>query len=714
MSPSRVPSFLLCLWLALAGEGFAHTLAAGLTWAWSNPAPHGNDILDMAWNGYLSIQVCDRGRIYTGTDFFGWTSQNSGTTNDLEAVAFFGKRIIIVGANGTVGYSDDGVGFTTTSVNTTNWLVGVAASSNLVVAVGDNAVIYNSKDGAAWHYQGQAPNNNGAWLLSVAWGSGTFVAAGENGYLATSHDGTNWTTQSLKNLPAAVRTNDLTRVAYLPTGNGATTFPYTGFWAVSASGHALFSVDGGTAWGLFSGASGTNSFWAVAANHTSGLLAGDSDVRLGLDATTWQQQVGQLSGNAPDWTYYAAVWDGTNGAYRLAGSDGMIVESVSTNSSYAWQEQYPSRRNFLWQVTEIGGLYVAVGDHATIQTSGNGGAWATEALPITNSISQDATVFLCVGGDTNLLLAAGTGGSLALSPNTLQTTLFTNLNGSVSTNQASSLGVLWYSMPAPTTRDLAGACAFNHGFNLAGGNATLLRSANGTNWTSLTAPVTNDLAGLGASSNLLVAVGDKGVILTSPDGTHWRRESSPTTNGLIRVRYLGTNFLAVGENGALLTSPNGVNWSAIASGTTEALNDVMLVNNTFFLVGNNGAALWSTNLVTWNDASIITSHSLFGAATQNGQLVVVGSQGTILRCQIVPNLTTPLIFYIYAQNDGQNIFFVSGYPDQRFTLDSSTNLVEWTTGPLLQITDGSGSITFITSQGANPPTQCFYRATLVP
>ena len=82
-----------------------------LIWRWSNPTPHGNNIVDMAWNGYLSVQVAELGQIYTGTDFLGWAPQNSGTTNDLQAVRFFGKRIVFVGANGTVGYSDNGVNF---------------------------------------------------------------------------------------------------------------------------------------------------------------------------------------------------------------------------------------------------------------------------------------------------------------------------------------------------------------------------------------------------------------------------------------------------------------------------------------------------------------------------------------------------------------------------------------------------------------------------
>jgi hypothetical protein len=211
---------------------------------------------------------------------------------------------------------------------------------------------------------------------------------------------------------------------------------------------------------------------------------------------------------------------------------------------------------------------------------------------------------------------------------------------------------------------------------------------------------------------LIVAVGDGGLILTSPDGNTWTSRSSGTTNGLLRVRYLNGYFLAVGENGTILKSTTGTSWSANSSGTTEWLNDAVMVSNTCYIVGNNGTVLTSTNFADWTSAGCITYQSLYSAATQSGQLVAVGLEGTILRSQLVPNLTTPLFFYYYAQSSNQNIFAVSGYPDQCFTLDSSPDLTTWTTGPLLDLIYGSGTLTFITSLPANPPPQQFYRATL--
>ncbi|HLH54403.1 MAG TPA: hypothetical protein VKY92_12385, partial [Verrucomicrobiae bacterium] len=509
--------------------------ASPLTWRWSNPLPHGNNIVDMTWDGTTSVQVTDLGQIYTGLGFYGWLPQNSGTTNTLQAVRFFGNRIVFVGASGTAGYSDDGVHFTVSSLNTSDWLVDLAVSSNLVVAVGDNAVIFSSHDGAKWSFQTVAPNAGQNWLLSVAWGAGTFVTTGEGGYIATSPDGTNWTSRT------SGVTSDLTRVEWIDTARAPGVFPFSGFWAVTSAGKALYSTNLGVNWQSFNLGTSSNVLYAISANSETGLLAGDSEVRLGTNASTWFNETafGPTLAPAPVWTYFTALWDGTNSAYRLVGDDGMMVQGAETNQAYFWSEQYPSPRDWLWQVTVANDLYVAVGDNARIMTSQNGVDWTIEAITFTNSLSGSATntVLLCTAGDTNMLLAAGNHGSLLTSPSSLSPVVLTNTDGTTFTNYVNSQGLAWFAQPAPTTNDLAAACAFASGYLLAGGNGTMLLSTDGTNWSKQTVSVTNYLSGVASSSNLVVATGDQGVILTSPNGRAWTRRTTGTTNWLFRARY---------------------------------------------------------------------------------------------------------------------------------------------------------------------------------
>jgi hypothetical protein len=697
--------------------------AQKLAWSWSNPQPHGNDIVGMAWNGTLGVQVCELGRVYTSPDLINWFPQNSNLTNDLQAVTFFGNRIIITGADGAIAYSDDGVNFTNCSVNSGgNWLVSVTASSNLAVTVGDNGALYTSADGATWHLQSPPPNLAPSWLTSVAYGNGVFVTVGDTGgvaggsYIANSSDGIHWTDQT-PSYSFMHGLGNLEYVTWVNTSGSRTNFPYTGFWAVDDAGNAIYSTNNGVSWNQFKMFNSTNVLYAIAADNVTGLLAGDSEARLGSylaasNRVVWPEQIGSGLATVPAWTYFAAVTE-TNGVYELAGYDGMLVQSYVTNGNYSWNTPYYSARDWLWQVTLANGLYVAVGDNVRIMTSNDGADWTIEEIPLTNSVSLAETVFLCVGGSTNLLVAAGTQGSLAVSPNNLVPVVETNYDGSLVTNNASSLGVSWYSMPAPagTTNDLAGVCTFSNKFYLVGGDGTILNSLDGTNWTKLTSGTTNYLSGIATHTNgLLVLTGNEGTILTSSDGINWTKRTSGTTNWLYRLRCVNGRLLAVGENGSVLTSTNGTNWANISCGLTNWLKDGIMVSNTCYVVGNQGVVLTSTNFVNWTNIGTITTKSLEGAAMQNGQLVVVGFEGTILRSQIIP-ATTPVNFISFAQSGGYNLFSVSGVVDQQFALDSSTNLLNWTTGPLLDLYYGDGTLIFYNVVSTNSPSQ-FYRCTL--
>jgi hypothetical protein len=594
----------------------------------------------------------------------------------------------------------------------------------MVVAVGDNGALYTSTDGATWHLQSPPPDLSPSWLTSVAYGNGVFVTTGDTGglpggsYIANSGDGIQWTNQTP---PYAIMSGlgNLEDVAWVNSSGSSTNYPYTGFWTVDDAGHALFSTNNGVSWNQFTLQNSTNVLYTIAADNVTGLLAGDSEVRLGSvisDLLAWSEQVSYTNFSlVPPWTYFAAVSE-TNGVYELAGYDGMLVQSYVTNGNYNWDTPYYSARDWLWQVTLANGLYVAVGDNVRIMTSGDGADWTVEEIPLTNSVSLAETVFLCVGGTTNLLVAAGTQGSLAVSPNILVPVVETNNDGSLFTNNASSLGDVWYSLPVPagTTNDLAGVCTFSNKFYLVGGNGTLLNSPDGTNWSKLTSGTTNYLSGIATYTNgLLVLTGDKGTILTSPDGANWTSRASGTMNWLYRLRCVNGRLLAMGENGTLLTSTNGTNWTSTHSGVTNWLNDAITISNTCYVVGNQGVVLTSTNFVNWTNIGTITAKSLEGAATQDGQLVVVGFEGTILRSQIIP-VTTPVNFISYAQSGGYNLFSVAGVVDQQFTLDSSTNLVNWVTGPLVDLIYGDGTLVFYQSLPANLPPAESYRCTLVP
>jgi hypothetical protein len=675
-----------------------------LRWRWSNPRPHGNNIVDMAYSPVvgLGVQVTERGQLYTSDDLSNWLPRESGVTNALRAVTFFGARIVITGEAGVVLYADSPANFRPGTLDgpTGDWLEAVAASPQTVVAVGDNGAVYTSSNGASWRRQ-----NSGTltWLRGVAFGNNTFVAVGENGFIATSPDGTDW------NDRISGTVLDLNRVAF--TGNF--------FTAVGESGLTLISTPSGSTWSPET-TGATNDLIHAASGDGARLVIGEHEVRL-QNSVGWSNQLAQPDG-PPAWTYYANL--GLEDFFLIAGHSGMIVEGYSTNSSsYFWLPTSDSIRQWLFDVTWATNLYVAVGDRATVMTSGDGIDWSLESVPdsVTNSI------FLGVGGTTNLLLAAGNQGSLIYSPYAVTNITVTNIVGTnvvVTNKTVSTFGVLWYAIqPRPTINDLQGVSAFRNLYLVTGDNGTVLTSSNGTNWTPCITPTTALLSSVAASADIVVATGDDGAILRSEDGLIWTQQSSPTTNNwLYRVRYLAGQFITVGQNGTILTSANGTNWTARVSGTAQWLTDVTWIDGVFFVVGTQGTVLTSTDAVDWTRRGTITLKSFYAAATDTNRLITVGVEGLILRSQIVPDLT-PVNILNYAQYADtnaatvNNLFLFGGKADQRFTLDSrlAFNANSWVTGPQLEFYDSSGTFFYLeTLPRSNAPPQQFYRATLTP
>jgi hypothetical protein len=646
----------------------------------------------------LAVQVAEKGQIFTSVDLKAWVPRDSGTSNDLRAVAFMGPRVIVTGEAGRVLYSDGGEVFLPGTLDspTSDWLEAVVASPQLAVAVGDNGAVYASTNGIYWKRYGSGTM---AWLRGVTHGNGGFVAVGEGGKIISSMFGTNnWTS---RNSGLSVPFN---RVAY-SAGR------YT---AVADSGNCRYSTNGGIAWHAeVTGAA--NALFHSGNNNQARLAVGDYEVRMQENGGPWTDEFSKSNAPSP-WTYYCEL--PRTDYFLAAGRTGLMEEAFKTNGlPFYWLPLEGSPRSWLWDVTNPTNLYVAVGDRATVMTSANGGEWKLEVVPpaVTNS------VFLGVGGSTNLLVAVGNQGSLIISPN-VYTNIPVTLGGSTVLTNGSAFGVLWYAMPVPTTNDLQGVFVSSNLTVVTGGGGTILTSPDGTNWTSRPSPTALALTSVCQWPNGWVATGDDGAIVVSAKGMDWTLVPATTTNWLYRVRYLGGLLLAVGQNGTVMTSTNGTSWLKRTSGTTRWLNDVAWINGSWYVIGNSGTVLVSSNLTSWTDLGTITRKNLYGASTDGFQLVLVGLEGSILRAQVRPDLTPIRVLSydrLYSTNlvGWQNIYLFGGQPDQRFTLDYRADLesAKWVTGPLLDFFDGSGTLFYLESfASTNPPPREYYRATLVP
>ena len=665
--------------------------------------------MDMAYsfNQFLAVQVGERGQIYTSDDLDLWLPRASGATNYLRGVTFFGSRVVVVGENGCVLYADSVDAFTNGVLldgPTTNWLEAVAASDTLIVAVGDNGAVYTSANGIYWRKQ-SSPTN--AWLYGVAYGNGVFAIGGEGGYIATSYNGSAWTKRTSGTIA------QINRMTYSPME--------WRFTAVADNGVTVFSTNNGVTWYPdLSGA--TNDLYNTAPStgpgNRSRVQVGEHEVQL-WNNFSWTNQLAATSG-PPDWTYYANI--GRQDFYLITGQSGMMAEGYRTNfNSYYWMPSAQSVRNWLWDVTCQDHLYAAVGDFATVMTSGNGVNWQLELVPpsVTNAI------FFGVGGSSNLLVAAGSAGSLIISPNVVSSVLVTNFIGTdlvVTSTTNSSFGVIWLPVPRLTTNDLQGVGYYDGVYVVTGDKGVVLASNNGTNWTQRLAPTNCLFTSVAGWPGGWVAVGDDGALITSPNGLDWTLHAPFTTNWLYRVRYLNGNLIIAGQNGALYTSPDAWTWTARNSGTTKWLTDAAFIDDTYFVSGYFGTVLTSTNLTNWFNVGAITKKSLYGLASDSRQLIAAGVEGAILRCQVLPDLTPVRILqfsklvstnYLSTNSVAQNVYLFGGRPDQRFTLDHVQDMPAgpWITGPLLEILDTSGTLYYL-EYITNAPVQEFYRATI--
>lgn len=697
--PGRWAWILLLISLSCQAMG---AVEYPLRWRWSNPFPHGGNVVDMAYNPalFLAVQVAELGQIYTSDDLDVWIPRESNTTKNLRAVTFFGARIVITGEAGTVLHADNPNSFqpgTLMEGPTSDWLESVAAGNGLV-AVGDNGAVYTSGNGVQWRRQFSGVTN---WLRGVAFGGGVFVAVGEQGTIITSPTGTSWTKRN------SGSSQHLNRVSF--AGNR--------FTAVGEVGTVLMSSNLGANW--YPDAPGASNALQYAASDVAAgqerLVTGDHEVRINYSGG-WSNELARSNGPA-SWSYYTAL--ARPNYFLIAGQTALQSEGFQAEGSpFSWLDPFPSIRNWLWDVVFATNLYVTVGDFGTVMTSPNGVDWTLELVPpsVTN------VVLLGVGGSTNLLVAAGSEGRIIVSRNNQTNLVITNASGTVVTQVVSSLGVVWEAVLSPTTNALQGVAAWGTNLYLVtGGRGTVLISPNGSSWFPRSAPTTNLLTGAASWPGGFVATGDDGIIITSSNGITWTKRTSNTSNWLYRVRYLNGVFITVGQNGIILTSTNGGAWTKRTSGTTEWLNDVTFIDGTWFIVGTHGTVLVSSNLTAWTSIGTITRKSLYGVATDSRQLVSVGLEGAILRSQVVPD-RTPLSILSYARvmptnQPLQNVFLFGGKPDQRFTLDYRSHFgrTNWITGASLEIVDGSGTLYYVeTLFGTNRPAAEFYRATLPP
>lgn len=144
---------------------------------------------------YYYVGVGNGGLISSSENIFSWTSQTSGTSNNLNGVTYGNGTWVAVGDGGEIRTSTDLENWSSTAGISGN-LNDVAFGNNIFVAVGDNGKILRhtnpsaaSSGSIAWTNVNTGMGNH---LKGIIYGKNLFVFVAES-IIYYSSDGTTWT-----------------------------------------------------------------------------------------------------------------------------------------------------------------------------------------------------------------------------------------------------------------------------------------------------------------------------------------------------------------------------------------------------------------------------------------------------------------------------------------------------------------------------------------
>ncbi len=379
----------------------------------------------------------------------------------------------------------------------------------------------------------------------------------------------------------------------------------------------------------------------------------------------------------------------------------------------SWSPRNPGANFPLFSVAYAQNQFVAAGfDGGTIMTSPDSVTWSTNVsgFPSERFLTDVAFgngLWIAVGGQ--------------FLPPTSDIVGFNDNPGVAS----STNGVTW-AVSSAGADFLPAAIAYGDGRFVAVGNVIdasqqgthsgAAVSTNAVTWTlGNPAITTSALNGLAFGNGIFVAVGDAGSIFSSPDGLVWTRRDSGTTAYLSGVAHGDGQFVAVACAGSptVLTSPDGFAWHP--QNISTSFLGIAYGSAQYVAVGLRGSICSSSNGISWTPHNSGTNADLYGIAFGGGRFVAVGGRlsfaatyGTILQSgkfePIQP--TRPWLSDWSHLADVSFQFTIHGETNHSYTLQMSTNLVDWASvGTLITV---NGTLTLVDPTAADF-SRLFYR-----
>lgn len=159
------------------------TAVSQSTWTSQNSGTTTN-LNSVTWTGNLFVAAGNSGIILTSPDGVQWSERNSGVSKNIISVCWSGNQLVAVG--GCVLTSSDAIQWTQINVDSLCALWEVIWTGEKYIAVGDD--IFYSEDGVLWT---MIPLLISSKYFDIAYNGKTYVAVGES-FAATSSNGVDW------------------------------------------------------------------------------------------------------------------------------------------------------------------------------------------------------------------------------------------------------------------------------------------------------------------------------------------------------------------------------------------------------------------------------------------------------------------------------------------------------------------------------------------
>jgi PKD repeat protein len=616
----------------------------------------------LTYGNGLFVAVGDNGTIQTSPDGGTWTPR-AGTTGAFDDVLWSGSQFLAVGCNGALATSPDGVTWTPRSAfPSTLCLRAVAWNGTQYVAVGYDSTatpgqVWTSFDGLNWVLRTNSSASQG--FYDIVWNGSRFVAVASGGTIQTSLDGATW---SSKNVGSSVTLSGIAWdgnhfVAATTSQHWVFTSPDGESWTQHTDSHSarailwtgtrfiavegpriLTSLDGIT-WAL-ENSGGPSNLYDIAWN-------GEMAVAAGGDGVLWRSHcqkpaaaftfsplhplrgepvafTDSSSGAPTSWQWNFG--DGQNsteqnpvhiyeqsGVYSvsLAVSDGTTTDqteqrievSLPTQACGPWEPVPVSFQSN--GLTYGNGLFVAVGNNGTIQTSPDGGTWTprTGTTGAFDDVLWSGSQFLAVG--CNGALATSPDGMTWTPRSAFPSTLCLRAvawNGTqyvaVGYDSTATPGQVWTSFDGLNwvfrTNTSASQGFYDIVWNgsrfvAVASGGTIRTSLDGATWSSKNVGSSVTLSGIAWNGNHFVAATtSQHWVFTSPDGESWAQHTD--SHSASAILWTGTRFISI-EGSRILTSLDGITWTLENSGGPSNLNDIAWNGETAIAAGGEGA-LW--------------------------------------------------------------------------------------------------------------------------